>query len=167
MLLLSKLSYGQSLRLWLLRLVLIGGVSLVAACGSLPMKLLTGGGPNVAANTQVAKVANQTLGSSVATGDQKIEKIEGHHNRVEQVQSQENKIQEVEIVQGHNNRVEQVQSQENKVKTESVEKIVINETSPWLIVMLMIAWVLPTPQYIGNRIYLWLSHLVSKLKWRK
>ena len=115
----------------------------------------------------MAKVANQTLGSSVATGDQKIEKIEGYHNRVEQVQSQENKIQEIEIVQGHNNRVEQVQSQENKVKTESVEKIVINETSPWLIVMLMIAWVLPTPQYIGNRIYLWLSHLVSKLKWRK
>jgi len=108
------------------------------------MKLLTGGGPNVAANTQVAKVANQTLGSSVATGDQKIEKIEGHHNRVEQVQSQE-----------------------NRVKTESVEKVVINETSPWIIVMLMIAWVLPTPQDIGNRIYLWLSHLVSKLKWRK
>ncbi len=118
--------------------------SLVAACGSLPMKLLTGGGPNVAANTQVAKVANQTLGSSVATGDQKIEKIEGHHNRVEQVQSQN-----------------------NRVKTESVEKVVINETSPWIIVMLMIAWVLPTPQDIGNRIYLWLSHLVSKLKWRK
>ena len=144
MLPLSKLSYGQSLRSWLLRLVLIGGVSLVAACGSLPMKLLTGGGPNVAANTQVAKVANQTLGSSVATGDQKIEKIEGHHNKVEQVQSQD-----------------------NKVKTESVEKVVINETSPWIIVMLMIAWVLPTPQDIGNRIYLWLSHLVSKLKWRK
>lgn len=144
MLSLSKLSYGQSLRSWLLRLVLIGGVSLVAACGSLPMKLLTGGGPNVAANTQVAKVANQTLGSSVATGDQKIE-----------------------MVQGHNNRVEQVQSQNNRIKTESVEKVVINETSPWIIVMLMIAWVLPTPQDIGNRIYLWLSHLVSKLKWRK
>jgi hypothetical protein len=108
------------------------------------MKLLTGGGPNVAANTQVAKVANQTLGSSVATGDQKIE-----------------------MVQGHNNRVEQVQSQNNRIKTESVEKVVINETSPWIIVMLMIAWVLPTPQDIGNRIYLWLSHLVSKLKWRK
>jgi hypothetical protein len=108
------------------------------------MKLLTGGGPNVAANTQVAKVANQTLGSSVATGDQKIEMVQGHHNKVEQIQSQDNRI-----------------------KAQSVEKVVINETSPWIIVMLMIAWVLPTPQYIGNRIYLWLSHLVSKLKWRK
>jgi predicted DCC family thiol-disulfide oxidoreductase YuxK len=108
------------------------------------MKLLTGGGPNVAANTQVAKVANQTLGSSVATGDQKVEKIEGHHNRVEQVQSQD-----------------------NKVKTESVEKVVINEVPPWVILLLLVGWLLPTPQDIGNRIYLWLSHLVSKLKWRK
>jgi hypothetical protein len=144
MLALSKPLFGQSLRSWLFRLALIGGVSLVTACGSLPMKLLTGGGPNVAANTQVAKVANQTLGSSVATGDQKIEKIEGHHNRVEQVQSQD-----------------------NKVKTESVEKVVINEVPPWVILLLLVGWLLPTPQDIGNRIYLWLSHLVSKLKWRK
>jgi len=108
------------------------------------MKLLTGAGPNVAANTQVAKVATQTIGTSETSGDQKIDKIEGHSNRVEQIQAQD-----------------------NRVKTESVENVVINETSPWLIVMLMIAWVLPTPQYIGSRIYLWLSHLVSKLKWRK
>lgn len=92
----------------------------------------------------MAKVATQTIGKSETNGDQKIE-----------------------LVQGHSNRVEQVQTQDNRIKTESVEKVVINETSPWLIVMLMIAWVLPTPQYIGNRIYLWLSHLVSKLKWRK
>jgi hypothetical protein len=144
MLPLSKLSFGQSLRSWLFLLAWTGLISLVAACGSLPMKLLTGGGPNVAANTQVAKVANQTLGSSVATGDQKIE-----------------------LVQGHNNRVEQVQSQDNKVKTESVEKVVINEVPPWVILLLLVGWLLPTPQDIGNRIYLWLSHLVSKLKWRK
>lgn len=92
----------------------------------------------------MAKVATQTIGKSETTGDQKIE-----------------------MIQGHSNRVEQVQAQDNRIKTESVEKVVINETSPWLIVMLMIAWVLPTPQYIGNRIYLWLFHLVSKLKWRK
>ena len=89
-------------------------------------------------------MATQTIGKSDTNGDQKIE-----------------------MIQGHNNKVEQVQAQDNRIKAESVEKVVINETSPWLIVMLMIAWVLPTPQYIGNRIYLWLSHLVSKLKWRK
>lgn len=92
----------------------------------------------------MAKVATQTIGKSETTGDQKIE-----------------------MIQGHSNRVEQVQAQDNRIKTESVEKVVINETSPWLIVMLMIAWVLPTPQYIGNRIYLWLFHLGSKIKWRK
>jgi hypothetical protein len=107
------------------------------------MKLLTGGGPNVAANVQAAKTATQTVGKSVATGDQKIDKIEGHANRVEQVQTQDNKI-----------------------KTESVEKVVINEVPPWVILLLLIGWLLPTPQDIGNRIYLWLSHLVSKLKWK-
>jgi hypothetical protein len=107
------------------------------------MKLLTGGGPNVAANTQVAKTATQTVGKSVTTGDQKIEKIEGHANRVEQVQAQDNKI-----------------------KAETVGKVTINETPPWVILLLLLGWLLPTPQDIGNRIYLWLSHLVSKLKWR-
>jgi predicted DCC family thiol-disulfide oxidoreductase YuxK len=107
------------------------------------MKLLTGGGPNIVANTQVAKTATQTVGKTVATGDQKIDKIEGHAVRVEQIQSQD-----------------------SKVKAETVEKVVINETPPWVILLLLLGWLLPTPQDIGNRIYLWLSHLVSKLKWR-
>ena len=45
--------------LWLS--VWIGLVSL-AGCGASPLSLLTGGGPKVAANTQVGKENNQTVG---------------------------------------------------------------------------------------------------------
>jgi hypothetical protein len=49
------------LALWLS--VWIGLVSL-AACSANPLSLLTGGGPNVAANTQVGKENVQTVGIS-------------------------------------------------------------------------------------------------------
>jgi len=52
---------GQSLRLVLWLSVWIGLVSLTG-CGVSPLSLLTGGGPNVAANTQIGKENNQTVG---------------------------------------------------------------------------------------------------------
>jgi len=52
---------GQSLRLVLWLSVWIGLVSLTG-CGASPLSLLTGGGPNVAANTQIGKENNQTVG---------------------------------------------------------------------------------------------------------
>jgi hypothetical protein len=52
---------GQSLRLALWLSVWIGLVSL-AGCGVSPLSLLTGGGTNVAANTQLGKENNQTVG---------------------------------------------------------------------------------------------------------
>ena len=61
MLILLKSWSGRSLRLVLWPLVWIGLVSL-AGCGASPLSLLTGGGPNVAANTQVGKENNQTIG---------------------------------------------------------------------------------------------------------
>ena len=61
MLILLKSWSGRSLRLVLWLLVWIGLVSLVG-CGTSPLSLLTGGGPNVAANTQVGKENNQTIG---------------------------------------------------------------------------------------------------------
>ena len=61
MLKLLKSWCGRSLRLVLWLSVWIGLVSL-AGCGASPLSLLTGGGPNVAANTQVGKENNQTIG---------------------------------------------------------------------------------------------------------
>jgi hypothetical protein len=118
-------SYGQYSRSLLLLLVLIGSVNLVTGCKG-PLSLLTGGGPNVAANTQVAKTATQTIGNSTATGDQKIENSSGH--------------------------MVQIQEQQTKLTAENVGKVTINETPIWLIFMLVLGWLLPTPQQIANTI---------------
>ena len=61
MLMLLKSWCGRSSRLALWLLAWTGLVSL-AACGASPLSLLTGGGPKVAANTQVGKENNQTVG---------------------------------------------------------------------------------------------------------
>ena len=61
MLILLKSWSGRSLRLVLWLLVWTGLVSL-SGCGASPLSLLTGGGPNVAANTQIGKENNQTVG---------------------------------------------------------------------------------------------------------
>lgn len=118
-------SYGQYSRSLLLLLVLIGSVNLVTGCKG-PLSLLTGGGPNVAANTQVAKTATQTIGNSTATGDQKIENSSGH--------------------------MVQIQEQQTKLTAENVDKVTINETPIWMVLMLILGWVLPSPQQIANTI---------------
>ena len=117
--------YGRYSRLLLLLLVLIGSGNLVTGCKG-PLSLLTGGGPNVAANTQVAKTATQTIGSTTVTGDQKIENSSGH--------------------------MVQIQEQQSKLTAENVGKVTINETPIWLIFMLVLGWLLPTPQQIANTI---------------
>jgi hypothetical protein len=61
MLILLKSWCGRSLRLVLWLLVWIGLVSL-AGCGASPLSLLTGGGTNVAANTQVGRENTQNVG---------------------------------------------------------------------------------------------------------
>lgn len=62
MLMLLKSWCGRSSRLVLWLLAWTGLVSL-AACGANPLSLLTGGGPNIAANTQLGKENNQTIGT--------------------------------------------------------------------------------------------------------
>jgi len=51
--------FGRS---WVLLLVL-SGLMLLNSCGKIP-SFLTGGGPNVAANVQVGKTNNQTVGTN-------------------------------------------------------------------------------------------------------
>jgi hypothetical protein len=90
------------------------------------LSLLTGGGPNVAANVQAAKTATQTIGSTTVTGDQKIENSSGH--------------------------MVQIQEQQTKLTAENVDTVTINETPIWMIVLLMLGWILPTPNQIAKSI---------------
>ena len=43
-------------------LLLLSALTLMASCSGTPLSLLTGGGPNVAANTQIGKENTQTIG---------------------------------------------------------------------------------------------------------
>lgn len=99
--------------------------NLVTGCKG-PLSLLTGGGPNVAANVQAAKTATQTIGSTTVTGDQKIENSSGH--------------------------MVQIQEQQTKLVAENVDKVTINETPIWMIAFLIIGWILPTPNQIAKSI---------------
>lgn len=83
----------------------------LAGCGANPLSLLTGGGPNVAANVQAGKTNSQTIGQT---------------NLIEQ------SVKAAE-------RVEQ-STGETRVRTERVETIVVNESIPawvWLLAIFL------------------------------
>lgn len=123
MTLLSKYLSGQSLRIPLLLLVLTGSVSL-AGCGG-PLDLLMGG-PNVAANTQVGKTNNQTIGTTENT-EQTILRPQARDIR----QSKDT----------------------NKVQAQEVQTVVVNEVPVWVILLLILGWLLPSPNEIIQTLF--------------
>jgi cell division inhibitor SulA len=92
------------------------------------MKLLTGGGPNVAANVQAGKTNSQTLGTT----------------RITEQKTNNGDIQSVEA----------------KVSAEEVEKVVVNEVQPWVVLLLILGWLLPSPNEIGR----WITNLFKRKK---
>ena len=113
--------FGQYSLLLLLLLVLTSTVS----CSKLP-SLLTGGGPNVAANVQAGKTNTQTLGTT-------------------------NNIAPTVSVRP-NARVDTIDQSNttSKVRTEAVETIVVNEIPVWLVLLfgLLCGFLIPSPQEI-------------------
>ena len=95
----------------------------LVACGANPLSLLTGGGPNVAANTQVGKTNSQTVGTTSNT-DQSI------------VRPQARDIRQ--------------SSDTNKVQADSVQTVVVNEVPVWVILLLILGWLFPSPNEIGR-----------------
>lgn len=116
---------GLSLRTLLLPLA-FSGLLLTAGCsGTQALKLLTGGGPNIAANTQAGKTNSQTIGTSSVT-EQKL------------VRPQAKTINQT--------------SDKNKVRADSVKTVVVNEVPTWIILLLVLGWLLPSPNEIGRTI---------------
>jgi hypothetical protein len=102
---------------------------MTASCSSLnPLGFLTGGGTNVAANTQIGKTNTQTVGTT-------------------KVQESRTEFTDTTV-----ERFEQTQDQENTVKTDSVQNLTINEIPVWVILLLILGWLLPTPTQIGQGI---------------
>jgi len=100
--------------------------------------LLGGGGPNVAANVQAGKTNNQTIGMSEQT-------------------SQEIRV---ETVQG----TIQQSKDSNSVRTERVENLTVNEIPVWVILLLILGWVLPTPTDMARAVVNWFKPAKQKYR---
>ena len=98
----------------------------LAACGSLAGKLASaiGGGPNVAANVQAGRTNAQTVGQAVFS-DQRI------------IRPQARTIKQ--------------SAGRTSVRSDSVQTIVVQEDPPpWLLLVALAGWLLPTPAQIGG-----------------
>ena len=97
---------------------------LLSSCG-LTSLLPTGGGPNVAANTQIGKENKQ----AVVTYEE------------EETTSAGRDIITTEVL--------------KEVETGPVESLDITNTNipPWVILVLLLGWVLPTPTQIGRALF--------------
>lgn len=100
--------FGQSLSLLVLLLVL---TTMVGSCTKLPL-----GGTNVAANTQLGKQNNQTIGTSTVT-EQTF----------------------------RDSQINKVASGDNKVSADLIETVVVNEYPIWLIIAFVVAVLMDSP----------------------
>ncbi len=89
----------------------------LAGCGG-PLSLLTGGGPNVAANVQAGK-------ENVQQAVVKQERIEAGRDVVQQT---------------------------SPVMADRVDEVNIQQTPVWMILLLILGWLLPSPNEIARGI---------------
>jgi hypothetical protein len=82
------------------------------------------GGTNVAANTQVGRENTQTIG-------------------------QDSRFQPEVYTESS---IETVEQSSNKVKTGPVENLQVTNIPPWVILLLIIGWLLPSPGEMGRSI---------------
>jgi len=94
----------------------------MAGCSGSPLSLLTGGGPNVAANVQAGKTNTQTVGTTTVT-EQKL------------VRPKARDIRQT--------------ADTNRVKAESADTVVVNDLPVWVwivaILLFIVGWVTDTP----------------------
>lgn len=119
---------GLSSRLLVWPLVLMFTLT-ATGCGMSPLSLLTGGGTNVAANTQLGKQNNQTIGTST--------------------------VQELGTQTVTAEKVNNSQVQTNRVNATEVQTVVVNEVPTWVILLLVLGWILPSPGEMGRIIRGW------------
>ena len=119
----------------LLVVALLTVTLITASCSNFtPLGLLAGGGPNVAANVQAGKTNSQTVGTT------------------------NNVAPSVSI--RPNARVDSIDQSvnESKVATESIDNVTVNEIPPWVVLLLILGWLLPSP----NEISRWFLQLFNR-----
>mgnify|MGYP000636078862 CR=1 FL=1 len=99
-----------------------------------PIKLL--GGKPVGVNAQLGKENEQVIGV-------KTEATYGNNSYVAPVSTSVRPV-------SRPSSVNQVQAQENNVKADTVENITVHEVPPWIVLVALLGWLLPTPSQIGS-----------------
>ena len=113
-------------------------ITLTSSCSQIPSFLFgSGGGPNVAANVQAGKTNSQTVGTT------------------------NNSEQEV-VVESLTGDLKQ-SNDTNKVSTDTVENININEIPPWVLILLVLGWLAPSPQEMGRGVIILIAALRGKI----
>jgi len=104
--------------------LVVSALLVIPACSGLsPLSLLTGGGPNVAANVQAGKTNTQNVGTT---------------NNVEQT-----------LVRPQAKTIRQ-SNDTSKVQADSVQTVVVNEVPAWVILLLVLGWLFPSPNEIAS-----------------
>lgn len=107
-----------------MRVLLLVALLALSGCGKGPLSLLTGGGPNVAAQTQIGKENTQ---QAVAVQ----QKTEAGRDVIQQT---------------------------SPVVAENIKEVNIQQTPMWILVLLILGWLLPSP----NEIARWIRGLFKK-----
>jgi hypothetical protein len=107
-----------------MRVLLLVALLALSGCGGGPLSLLTGGGPNVAANVQAGKENTQ---QAVAVQ----QKTEAGRDVIQQT---------------------------SPVVAENIKEVNIQQTPLWILVLLILGWLLPSP----NEIARWIRGLFKK-----
>ena len=101
-----------------MRVLLLVALLALSGCGKGPLSLLTGGGPNVAANVQVGKENTQ---QAVAVQ----QKTEAGRDVIQQT---------------------------SPVVAENIKEVTIQQTPMWMLILLILGWLLPSPNEIARGI---------------
>lgn len=103
----------------MLKVILMTIFLAVSGCSSLPLGFLGGGGPNVAANTQIGKENRQAV-LSTELGDSAGRDIVT-----------------------------------KEIETGSIDNLTVKNENipPWVILLLLIGWLLPTPNEMARWVY--------------
>ena len=106
-------------------------VLLLSGCSALNPLSFLGSGVNTAANTQAGKQNNQTIGTST--------------------------VQEFGTQTAQAEKVNNSQGQTTRVNATEVQTVVVNEVPTWIVLLLVLGWLFPSPGEMGRIIRGWFS----------
>ena len=116
-------------------------LGLTGCSGLSPLSLLSG--KPVGVNAQIGKENEQVIGV-------KTEATYGNNSYVAPAAPVDTSVTTSVRPVARPSSVNQVQAQENNVKADTVENITVHEVPPWIVLVALLGWLLPTPSQIAS-----------------